>query len=120
MNIILLGVMLMSSPAQGMLYMWRDSAGIAHYTNKEYDIPERYKARAKAFYPEATDSGQSQPDSTNSPVAQSQATTSQQSKPPEQLPIVQPTVTLPQIQNNPPQKTPKREKRPRVRSADEE
>ena len=120
-KIILLGVMLISSPAQGMLYMWRDSAGISHYTNKEYNIPERYKARAKAFYPEATDTGQSQPDSAKapSPVVPSQPITSQQAKPPEQPPIAQPTVTLPQVQNTP-VKTPKRERRPRVRGADEE
>lgn len=32
---MLVGEMLTASPAQGMVNMWRDSAGIAHYTNKE-------------------------------------------------------------------------------------
>jgi hypothetical protein len=121
-KILMVGVMLMASPAQGMVYMWRDSAGIAHYSNKEYDIPARYKAKAKALYPEAADSGQIQPQSGNvqaSPTVQVQPITSQQAKPPE-LPKEQPTATPPQIQNSSPRTTSRRERRPRVRSADEE
>lgn len=47
----------LTSPAQGMVYSWIDSAGIAHYTNKEYEIPVRYRARVKARYPEHGDTG---------------------------------------------------------------
>ncbi|MFA7402550.1 MAG: hypothetical protein WC007_01045 [Pelobacteraceae bacterium] len=65
-------MMLMVSPAQGMIYMWKDPAGIAHYVNKEYDVPDRYKAKAKALYPEAADAGTAQPNSAN---AQTQAVT---------------------------------------------
>lgn len=39
-----------------MIYSWTDSAGIAHYTNKEYEIPLRYRAKVKARYPEPGDS----------------------------------------------------------------
>lgn len=39
-----------------MVYSWTDSAGIAHYTNKEYEIPLRYRAKVKARYPEQGDS----------------------------------------------------------------
>jgi hypothetical protein len=65
MKKIMVCAVLLASPAQGMVYMWRDPAGIAHYTNKEYDIPAHYKVKAKALYPEATDSGQIQLNSTN-------------------------------------------------------
>jgi hypothetical protein len=43
------GVFLLTSPVQGMVYMCRDSAGIAHYTNKEYDVLTCYKAKAKSL-----------------------------------------------------------------------
>lgn len=39
-----------------MVYSWTDAAGIAHYTNKEYEIPLRYRAKVKARYPEPGDS----------------------------------------------------------------
>jgi len=35
--------------------MWIDSAGVAHYTNNAYDIPDRYKIKAKPLYPEPSD-----------------------------------------------------------------
>lgn len=48
-------VLVMSSTAYGMVYRWTDSVGIRHYTNKEYEIPERYRKKAKALYPESGD-----------------------------------------------------------------
>jgi hypothetical protein len=45
-----------ASLAYGLVYMWRDASGVTHYVNKEYEIPARYKARAKALYPEPGDS----------------------------------------------------------------
>lgn len=57
---ITLAVLLVASPVMGMVYMWKDSKGTAHYTNKEYEIPDRYRFRAKAIYPEAGDSGKPQ------------------------------------------------------------
>jgi hypothetical protein len=47
--------MLVALPAQSMVYTWRDSAGITHYTNKVHEIPPRYKAKAKPLYPEPAD-----------------------------------------------------------------
>jgi hypothetical protein len=58
--IVTLCIVLLASVAQAMVYMWRDSTGTAYYTNKEYDIPTRYKAKVKVLYPDSPDSGQSQ------------------------------------------------------------
>ncbi len=55
MKHLIIAILLVASPALGTVYRWNDSAGIAHYTNREYDIPDRYKSRAKPLYPEATD-----------------------------------------------------------------
>lgn len=49
-------VLFLTSPANSMVYSWTDSSGIAHYTNKVYEIPLRYRAKVKARYPEAGDS----------------------------------------------------------------
>lgn len=56
-SLSLLIVLLLISPANGMIYSWTDSAGITHFTNKEYEIPLRYRSRVKARYPEQGDSG---------------------------------------------------------------
>jgi len=45
-------VLLLSLPAHGMVYKWTDSAGVAHFTNKDYEVPARYRAKAKSLYPE--------------------------------------------------------------------
>lgn len=39
-----------------MVYSWTDAKGVSHYTNKEYEIPAKYRAKVKARYPEAGDS----------------------------------------------------------------
>lgn len=52
-NVATLAIILFfSSPAYGTVYSWRASNGIVHYTNKEYEIPARYRAKAKALYNE--------------------------------------------------------------------
>ena len=76
-KVLMAGVVMTASPAPGMVYMWRDSAGISHYTNKEYDIPDRYKAKAKPLYPEAADSAPGKPSAPGEPA-----------KPVQQLPAV--------------------------------
>jgi hypothetical protein len=48
-------VFLLISPAIGMVYSWTDSGGITHYTNKEYEIPLRYRTKVKPRYPEQGD-----------------------------------------------------------------
>jgi hypothetical protein len=53
---LLFGIlMILGTPAHGMMYTWSDSSGIKHYVNSQYDIPLRYRARAKPLYPEASD-----------------------------------------------------------------
>lgn len=44
-----------------MIYSWRDAQGVTHHTNKEYEIPVRYRTKVKARFPEATDSVAPQP-----------------------------------------------------------
>lgn len=50
----------LSSPGSAAVYLWRDSTGTAHYTNKEYEIPDRYRKNARVLYPETTDTAQNQ------------------------------------------------------------
>ena len=122
MNILMMVVMLTVIPAQGMVYMWRDAAGVDHYSNKEYDIPARYKAKTKALYPEASDSGQIQPLSGNvqaSSVVLTQPIANQQAMPAEQS-KEQPDVTAPQSKNTTQRTVLRREKRQRTRSAEDE
>ncbi|QEM68529.1 DUF4124 domain-containing protein [Geobacter sp. FeAm09] len=68
----LLAVMLLvaASSAQADVYTWTDRRGIAHYTNKEYEIPARYKARAKPLHIEAVQAGAAAPATTPPPVQQ--------------------------------------------------
>lgn len=92
---------LFASSAHCLVYMWKDSAGIAHYTNKEYDIPDRYKPKVRALYPEATDA---RPLQQMNPAEQSKINVqqlplpAQPAKPAEPL-NVQPTVVSP-LQKN--------------------
>ena len=62
---MLLVLTFLASPAYGMVYTWTDSAGIAYYTNKEYEIPLRYRAKAKHLYPEQADIGAPQQNAQN-------------------------------------------------------
>lgn len=38
-----------SSAAGEMIYTWTDAKGAVHYTNSEYEIPTKYRARAKTL-----------------------------------------------------------------------
>lgn len=58
MKYVLLALIVSASPAFGLVYSWTDSRGVAHYTNKEYEIPARYRAKARALYPEPADTAQ--------------------------------------------------------------
>ena len=42
-------LVLAASSAYGEIYTWTDSRGTAHYTNSEYEIPVRYRPRAKVL-----------------------------------------------------------------------
>jgi hypothetical protein len=117
MKIVVVGVMLMVSPAQGMIYMWKDSAGIAHFVNKEYDVPDRYKAKAKALYPEAADAATVSPNN-----AQAQADPTVQPPPiarPEAKPDASSNAPVTQVVT-PPKAPERKSRRQRVRRADDE
>jgi hypothetical protein len=60
-SVVLVALIFVASPAFGIIYSWTDSQGIEHYTNKDYEIPVRYRTRVKARFPEATDSTTPQP-----------------------------------------------------------
>lgn len=72
-SILLVVWMFLESPALGMVYSWTDSSGIKHYVNREYEIPARYRARAKALYPEPSDPLVSQQNNEKIPETQLQS-----------------------------------------------
>lgn len=49
-----------ASTACATVYAWVDSRGVRHYANHEYDIPERYRSKAKPLYPEQGDTAPAQ------------------------------------------------------------
>ncbi len=49
MKRVLLLLLLSASLAHAEIYTWTDSKGTKHYTNKDYEIPERYRAKAKVL-----------------------------------------------------------------------
>ena len=55
MKYIMVLLILCASSAFGIVFSWVDQQGIRHYVNRVSDIPERYRAKAKALYPEPTD-----------------------------------------------------------------
>ena len=59
-SLLLLALLLDVSPVMAVVFVWRDATGVAHYTNREYEIPERYRAKAKALYPEQGDTAAQQ------------------------------------------------------------
>jgi hypothetical protein len=38
-----------ATPAWCEIYTWKDKGGTAHYTNSIYEIPERYRSKAKVL-----------------------------------------------------------------------
>ena len=53
--------LMIAASADCIIFRWKDTSGTVHYTNKEYEIPSRYRAGVKELYPELADqpSGQS-------------------------------------------------------------
>lgn len=49
-------VLVLSSSAYGAIFGWTDSEGTAHYTNRESEIPPRYRDKAKLMVHEPSDS----------------------------------------------------------------
>lgn len=99
--------------------MWRDSVGVAHYTNKEYDVPSRIKRKQSLLYPEASDFGTVQPSTANAQaasIAQPPAITNQNAGAAVE-PVMLPAAPTAQIQSTP-QRIPGRGRRRRAGSAD--
>jgi len=92
------------SAAFGMLFNWTDSAGIKHYTNKEYDIPVRYRAKAKHLYPEQADTPSPQQNPQTQQAAKTEGQTPTQPVAPEGQIRTQQPVAVPEF--------PKQEVRP--------
>jgi len=68
MKKLLLILLLLASSAYGEIYTWKDSRGTAHYTNDQYEIPERYRAKSKVLnlgIVEKKDSSSPQSDATS-------------------------------------------------------
>ena len=56
-RLLVVMLLMQASYAQADVYTWTDALGIAHYTNKEYEIPVRYRAKAKPLHLEAVEPG---------------------------------------------------------------
>lgn len=94
----LLVVMLLAatSSAQADVYKWTDGRGVAHYTNKEYEIPVRYKARAKPLHLEAVQAGAPAPSPTSTPQQAAPAQPPAQASDKPASPQAAPTPPAPQ------------------------
>lgn len=57
---LVLLLLLGSNQASAVVYIWKDAKGVAHYTNREDEIPVRYRAKAKILYPDQTDAAPGQ------------------------------------------------------------
>lgn len=92
-----------------MIFMWKDSAGIAHYSNKEYDVPARYKAKVKVLYPDASDS-----------VTVQSGNAAAQAASLVQPPDVRSVAPSAQVIHTPAKASERRARRPRERNSDDE
>lgn len=48
-KLLLFPLLFLASSAYGEIYTWNDSGGTHYYTNDQYEIPERYRAKAKVM-----------------------------------------------------------------------
>lgn len=86
-------VLFLAPAAHGAIFGWTDSEGTAHYTNKESNIPPRYRAIATLVCPEPGD-GQRTPQAGQEQAAP--PSTARSEKPPA---WVVPAVADPKPQN---------------------
>ncbi len=49
MKRLLVLLVFVASSAHGEIYTWTDARGIAHYTNSIYEVPGRYRSKAKVL-----------------------------------------------------------------------
>ena len=114
--------MLIASFAYGMVYTWTDSSGIRHYTNKEYEIPVRYRPNAKSLYPEQVDTAA--PSQQNHQIerlkSEAQSTPAVSQKSPVETPKPQQPVITPELPKNVSEMPVKRKRAPRIRDPEDE
>lgn len=115
MKCLLAALIFVAAPAFGMVYSWTDSKGVAHYTNKEYEIPARYRSRVKARFPEATDAAASQSNLQTGTIPPAPISTVR-----SVMPESQPPVISTESQNNAIKQAARRQKRARRTSEDDE
>ena len=53
--VLILSVLVFASTAFGTVYSWVDYGGVRHFANRMYDVPERYRIKVNALYPEPSD-----------------------------------------------------------------
>lgn len=71
MKKLMVMLLFVASSAYGEFYTWTDSRGVAHYTNSTYEIPARYRAKAKVVnlgIDQKTDPSSAQPNGQVQPV----------------------------------------------------
>jgi hypothetical protein len=120
-NSMLLLLIFFVSPAYGMVYTWKDVGGVTHFTNKESEIPARYRARTKALYPEQGDTSSPQQivqTTPAAPVAQP-AAPARQAKPEVPAKTTQPVIA-PVPQKSPEDRAARRARREKERDAEDE
>jgi hypothetical protein len=81
-RLLVVMALMLASSALADVYKWTDRRGVVHFTNKEYEIPVRYKARAKPLHLEAVQAG--------APAAPSTPISTPQQAAPAQPPAAQP------------------------------
>jgi hypothetical protein len=107
------------SPVYGMVYTWTDVGGVIHFTNKEYEVPTRYRPRTKVLYPEQGDTGTSQQSiKTPQTITEVSPAPVQQAKPEEPARITQPVIA-PEPQTIPTDHPNRRARRSRASSSEE-
>lgn len=80
--IVIALILVLPPAAHGIIYGWTDSRGITHYTNKEDEIPGRYRVRARLLYREKSET----PSRVGQSVADKQAVP--ETHQPDKLPAV--------------------------------
>jgi hypothetical protein len=70
--VVMAFILILSSTTHDMIYLWTDTNGVTHYTNRDYEIPDRYRRTVRLLYSrEVVDhlSGTSRPERQKDPDA---------------------------------------------------
>jgi hypothetical protein len=99
MKKLVLLLLCFASAAYGEIYTWKDARGTLFYTNSLYEIPSRYRSRAKLL---DVATGKKKPISATPPGAQAGPAGAPGSPAPAQQPIVQQSPVQPPMAQPPP------------------